>query len=412
MRLLPPLPRLPRPVPLLAVAAVVSAAGCGGESVSTAVEGVPSVLLDEPEVRFGSLDGPEALVPVGPVALSSDGTLWAAQPQDGEVIAVGPDGALRHRVGGLGEGPGEFATISLLGWVGDSLWVTDNRNRRITFYGPDGGERGTAPLPAATVGADPRGLIAPAPDDERSGAFTALTPGGAVFTAAPGPETFMDADAPIDGVDPVVLAPRDGGPGEVIATTRGVRNRLIVAETSGGEIRSIAIFRQPWNDGSLVATPPGGTGVVVVDRPVAVPGTPAAYRVSWIALSGDTLWSTTRGFTPVPVDATHRDSLIAAWAANGTSEDALRDRLYLPATLPPASSVFVGRDGRVWVGRERPGGRLGGDWDVFSTDGVLEIEVTAPASVDLRAAADAVVWGVEIDELDVPTLVRYALPGG
>ncbi|MEQ9569568.1 MAG: hypothetical protein RLN75_05215, partial [Longimicrobiales bacterium] len=108
----------------------------------------------------------------------------------------------------------------------------------------------------------------------------------------------------------------------------------------------------------------------------------------------------------------HRDSLIAAWAANGTSEDALRDRLFLPATLPPASSVFVGRDGRVWIGRERPGGRLGGDWDVFSPDGTLEMEVTAPASVDLRAADAAVVWGVEVDDLDVPSLVKYALPGG
>lgn len=402
-------PLLRRPAPLLAALLV---AGCGGDGSSAPGDAVPTVALSAPDLRFGSLDGPDALVPVGPVALAHDGVLWAAQSQDGEVIGVGPDGALLHRVGGLGEGPGEFAMVSLLGWVGDSLWVTDNRNRRATYYGPDGSERGNAPLPAATVGADPRGLVDLDPSDERSSELTALVPGGAVFTAWPGAQTLMDPAAPVDGVDPVLYTTREGGAGDVIATTRGVRNRVIIAQTAGGEIRSIGIFRQPWSDGSLLAMSPAGDALVVVDRPVAAPDGPAAYRVTRIGLSGDTAWSTTRGFEPVPVDAAHRDSVIAAWANDATSEDVLRERLFLPASLPPASAAFVGRDGRVWVGRERPGGRVGGLWDVFSPEGTLEMEVTAPPGVDLRAADDAVVWGVETDALDVPFLVRYGLPGG
>ena len=404
-----PSPLLRRCAPLLAGFLV---AGCGGDGSSAPDGEVQTVELSAPDLRFGSLDGPDALVPVGPVALADDGSLWAAQSQDGEVIAIGSDGVLRHRVGGLGEGPGEFAMVSLLGWVGDSLWVTDNQNRRVTFYGPDGGERGTVPMPAATVGADPRGLVDLPADDQRAGAFDALVPGGAVFTAWPGPQTLMDPAAPIDGVDPLLFTSREGGPGEVIGTTRGVRNRVVIAQMAGGEIRSIAIFRQPWSDGSLVAVRPGGDGLVVVDRPVAGTDEAGAYRVTRIGLSGDTVWSTTRPFTPAPVDLAYRDSLLAAWSNNGASEDALRERMFLPPTLAPASAAFVGRDGRVWVGRERPGGRIGGRWDVYSAEGTLEMEVTAPARVDLRAADAATVWGVETDELDVPFLVRYRLPGG
>ncbi len=404
-----PSPLLRRCAPLLVGFLV---AGCEGDGSSDPDGEVQTVELSAPDLRFGSLDGPDALVPVGPVALADDGSLWAAQSQDGEVIAVGSDGVLRHRVGGLGEGPGEFAMVSLLGWVGDSLWVTDNRNRRATFYGPDGSERGNAPLPAATVGADQRGLVDLDPADERSSELTALVPGGAVFSTGPGAQTLMDPAAPVDGIDPVLHTTREGGAGDVIATTRGVRNRVIIAQTAGGEIRSIGIFRQPWSDGSLLATSPAGDALVVVDRPVATADEPAAYRVTRIGLSGDTAWSTTRPFTPVPVDLAYRDSLLAAWSNNGASEDALRERMFLPPTLAPASAAFVGRDGRVWVGRERPGGRIGGRWDVYSAEGTLEMEVTAPARVDLRAADAATVWGVETDELDVPFLVRYRLPGG
>ncbi|MFG0253044.1 MAG: hypothetical protein ACF8NJ_09250 [Phycisphaerales bacterium JB038] len=378
------------------VAALVTA-GCGGDGSSAPDDAVPEVELSAPDLRFGSLDGPDALVPVGPVALAEDGSLWVVQAQDFEVVALEPSGAVRARVGGAGEGPGEFGAVSDLGWAHDTLWVSDSRNRRLTFYAADGTFLGTEPLPA------------PATEQPPTSAFLGLLSDGALFVEGPTTEVLMNPEGATSGAFPIWTTPRGGGPPRAVARSSGAFSRVVIAETSGGEIRSIAIFRQPWNDGSLVAVRPGGDGLVVVDRPVAGPDGPAEYRVTRIGPSGDTAWSTTRGFTPLPVDRAHRDSVIAAWAANGTSEDALRARLFLPATLPPASSVFVGRDDRVWVGRERPRGVAGGRWDVFSFDGSLEFELTAPAAVELRAADARAVWGVETDDLDVPYLVRCPL---
>jgi hypothetical protein len=95
--------------------------------------------------------------------------------------------------------------------------------------------------------------------------------------------------------------------------------------------------------------------------------------------------------------------------AYGTPAAALehyKKGVYAPAFLPPISRLVAGGDGTVWIQRwksERwlaidPGGRLMG-------------EVLLPPRVSIFAAERDYVWGVELDENDVPYVVTYHVTG-
>jgi hypothetical protein len=402
----PALPRLGTPG--LALLVAISLAGCSETSPGSLDGEVPVLDLREPAVRFGSLDDPESsLVPVSHLALAPDGSVWAAQGQDGQLLVVAQDGTPLSRVGGLGEGPGEFGGIQGLGWVGDTLWVTDNRNDRVTFVDGDGRLIGSMPRPRTEVG------------DDATASFTGLLLDGALFTGGPSLAVLTDPNTPTSGDDPVLWTARDGTTARPIAVRSGTRLQVVVTEMAGGEIRSISVFRQPWSDGSLVAIAPGGRSIAVVDRRLPDEGEPTAFRVTRIGIAGDTVWSTTRPYSPVEADRTRQDSVLARYAENGPSLEALEEVIFRPTIQPPASSVFVGRDGRTWVGRESPADSGTGEgsaagakrrWDVFGSDGQLVAIFNVPVAIELLAADGAVAWGVETDDLDVPYLVRLDLP--
>lgn len=378
------------------------------ESTNDPFEETRTITLSTPDVRVGSLDGPDALVPVGALVLAVDGSIRAGQGQDGTVLAVGADGSRRFVAGGLGEGPGEFASISGLGWVGDTLWVSDNRSRRVTLLDDAGEMLGTLPYPTVT----PAGASDADPDTEpsRSVTFIGLVEGGSIHQAGPTGNAMIEPDAPISGDDPVLFAPRAGGSGTMVAMRSGTRDQVVFARIEGGQIVSISVFGQPMSDRSLIALGASGDGLAVVDRRV-VPGDVAPqYTVTRILPAGDTLWSTRRPYTPVASDPSRQDSIVEAWADQPDARDQLRARLFFPESLPPARSVFIGRDGRTWVARERPDPMSPSVWDVFAADGRLAAEVTAPGGIELKAADRSVVWGIETDAVDVPYLVRFRLP--
>lgn len=386
------------PRPLLVLALTLPLAACSGVD-ERPVAIVPDLELGPPTMRFGSLDDEAtALVPVRALTLDADGVVWLTQSQDGEVLALSPSGAVSRRLGGLGEGPGEYGSVDALGWVGDTLWVSDLQLRRVTLYDMGGTGLGTLPIAPLAMG------------EERSASFSALVQGGALYTTAPalggvGPDAF-----PQQGVDSLRVAPRSGGSSRAIATRSATRARALVINAVGGEVRAIQVFVQPWSDGSLHAVTPGGEGLVVVDREVDPDQTTPQYRVTRLTLAGDTLWSTPRGYTPHPLDPAYRDSVLTTYAREPFDLDEVRAAVFTPPTLPPVTSIFAARDGRVWVGREHAVGATEWRWDVFDAAGRLERSVVGPAQVVLLAAHRNVVWGVETDPFDVSYVVRYSLP--
>lgn len=90
---------------------------------------------------------PDEFGRVGAVALGPDGAVFVADAANLEVRVFGLDGAHLRTFGRGGEGPGEFASIYSVAWVGDRLLTYDPHLGRIGEFSAEGewlGQRRTA----------------------------------------------------------------------------------------------------------------------------------------------------------------------------------------------------------------------------------------------------------------------------
>lgn len=125
----------------------------GGAALEWTVDTVAVIgeAMGEDEYQFASLT-PE-LVSGGP-----DGHVFALDRQGGRVLEYGPDGRHVATYGRKGNGPGELTFPGALDLgPGDTLWVTDLMNRRLTGFPRGGGDPRTIPYP--DVGAFPSARV-------------------------------------------------------------------------------------------------------------------------------------------------------------------------------------------------------------------------------------------------------------
>lgn len=377
------------------LAATLSLAACGD-----APDPVPEVarwaLAPEPSLRIGSLeDGPDALVRVGALAVTGDGRVLVTQSQDGQVRVYSPDGSLEARIGQSGEGPGEFQVVSQVGRMGDTVWVTDSRSRRTSWFDAGGELLRDERYPE----------VAPPAEGHRADYVRPLADGRAIAL------TSAEFQSDLEGTDhrfPLLVTARDGSDPVTVGTRNLQHERAMLVSGSAGAFTSIQVFTQRWSDHTLWANAPDGTSIVIVERPVASTPDSASYRVTRVGLAGDTVFSTAVRYRPLALAAAERDSLVRRYTQNGDmSESDLRNVLFLPDLHPPATEVFVGLDGATWIARERPDGASEITWDVVGPDGAHVASVSGPAGLRLMAADGRTAWGLETGDFDEPYVVRY-----
>lgn len=97
-------------------------------------------LSSTPTVEIQSSDaGGATLFRVTQTLRLSSGHIAALNSGSNEVFIFAPDGQLRLRIGGDGDGPGEFRRASsMVSFSEDSLAVLDNRRGRLSVFGPFG----------------------------------------------------------------------------------------------------------------------------------------------------------------------------------------------------------------------------------------------------------------------------------
>ncbi len=84
-----------------------------------------------------------------------------------------------------------------------------------------------------------------------------------------------------------------------------------------------------------------------------------------------------------------------------------RDAIYLPPHKPPVADAKLGRDGTVWLrGPDAPDG--GAAWTCLDRSGSMLGRVLLPTNFQLMAVDRHHAWGQALDELDVPSLVRFS----
>jgi hypothetical protein len=317
-------------------------------------------------------------------------------------------GRFVRTIGRSGDGPGEFKTITELGWLGDTLWVSDMVNRRVTFFRPNGRVLGTMAEPTEVV------------IDSSSRSLIGLLRGGtAVVSIAPLVAEPGDDNRSVNVGRPIrmELQTRQGKSIRPLATYHSSRDvaQLRFAGTALGG----AALPQPFGDNPLVRLAPNGSEVVVLERKTATAGDSATFQLTRTDASGRQQSVLRFSYLPERVRRTHVDSVLRQYGTSlllsaqkrgsriseATFRDAARKAIIVPQYFPPVADFMVGADGTLWLQRN-PRRDL---WMIVDRDGRIAGEVQVPPGVQLRYARGEQVWAVAYDEDDVPTLVRYRI---
>lgn len=375
---------------LLITAAALAA--CGSDALLD--EGAPQLLATR-STTFGAEGGEAALSGVFGVAVAADGSVYLSEPQFARVVAFNADGTFARVVGERGNGPGEFGIPGGLSWRGDSLAVSDFQ-RGIHLFAPEGDFARLVSFSfsdgSSSFGVNP---MFPMPD----GSIAAFAPSSStdITEGRVTHERWLKTSREGTILDTLAVLAVDG---RLISVSYQDRTR------TGGH---------PLAWSPLLAVPPNGASMVVLDRPVATEPGSATYRVLRLGLDGDTLIAASRAYTPIAVGSAQIDSIARAtaegWAAlMGATAPALAaeivDQVTWPSYLPPVTEILAGSDGSLWVRRETMGAPMA-RWEVLAEDLTPIGRLDLPLDLELKVVARDHFYAVELDDFDVPTVVRY-----
>lgn len=388
-----------RPTPFAAAAsiylctAVLAACGNGGgagdavvrdsvgitivESAYLAEPMAPFVIVQEPDVQIGQLDGPAEYTfrTITGARRLSDGRILVADVD--RIHIYDAAGAHLTTVGRAGEGPGEFGRVRSVVLCGGEIMVGDFTRPHLAVFDDQGSYVRTDPLPPS--GAPfPLGLEACTPDGapllRSANVFVLGAPGLSDSTAV---ITLMRMRGPamLDTLAHVPTVRRDGGypPPFSSTTLLGYRDSTIYAlESDRIELRSY------HHDGGLRRI----ARINTTPRPVSADDL-ERERTAII-----------EGF-PEPMRAEFRADL---------------EKLPAIATMPAVSRMRVDPLGRAWLRpynpRWEPEDTL---WSVLDADGAFAGRVAMPAGLTVHEIGQDYVLGVWQDELDVSYVRLYRI---
>jgi hypothetical protein len=361
------------------------------EFVVSADAGASPQLTVVEAARLGSLSDPDiGFSVVTAVAVGPDRRMYVAEGQDRHVRIYDAAGNLERVVGRQGQGPGEFQSLLKLGLLGDTLWVVDPGNGRISLFNRDGDLIGTVAAPRI---ATERGSLFPMylrPDRNWVSGGVSGTPVAGAISTYTSPELLFDVD------------------GALVDTLRNVE---IVAVPAGVAIDSISMPREALLPDHPIILHDPGTRTMIVRRASPTSNAPSSFSIASISISGDTVFDISLEYAPIPVDDAYVDRVVEQLAAGPRArlgaariERALRSAL--PAYHPPVTQVRLGEDGTIWLRRERDRANEA-RYLIIESDGVVRGSVRLPGTVQIMWSGRDELVGMEPDDFDVPWLIRY-----
>ncbi len=288
-----------------------------------------------PVGTFGGSSGDPAfdLSHVDGVALLSNGGLATFQMDDNVVLIFGPDGRGVKRLGGAGQGPGQFVTGKLLRLAGDTLLVIDDGNARATWIVPARGVIATTSL---------NGRLPPLvgrPAGKLANGDLVLTSAGITesHVGPPGTKSFPQPNAQ------VVVLPR-AGTGVTVASVPDVELGAIAVSASSPVVSARVRFSPEPQ--------------VVVWNNFIVTGAARSYAFELRDGSGRTVQTIAVGLPRRPVTSALRAADLAlrlsqSYGGRPARDDPKRAAL-IEATpfadsIPAYSGLFVSPNQTLWV---------------------------------------------------------------
>ena len=350
--------------------------------------------------RLGDLDGPEwaQFQALTDAAFAPDGTLFLLDPIEPAVVAVSPEGSLRFRVGGRGEGPGEYRSPQSVDVLpGGTIVVFDGRKRAFLLYDEEGGFIDEV-RPDLTVGV-------PAAPMEVAGDGTLLALPERLVTGRHGAAMLTGAGIRSVGVDlPLLRVPvRNDGAATVVT-------RVPLAP---GLEEATSLFRAFVPEASLGVVL--GTGVAILH--------PGAYRIEILSASGSEVTVVQRNLDVRATSAADRSAFLRRMeeesdrvrtlgqGGGGRPGGGRPDPWFYP-TVSPATRIVTNGGGSIWVQRTTADDATApGPVDLLSADGTYRGTLPADGrGLPVAFGPGGLVAFFERGEFGVPMTTVLRLP--
>jgi hypothetical protein len=357
------------------VAIVVSDAPAWREGEAWILDSVPSVRIGGSEQAEPAYD----LLRVGDAIRLSDGAIALINGGTSDVRIYGADGRHRRTIGRAGDGPGEFRAMEVLDRSpGDTLFVYDYLQRRLTAIAPDGTVLEARALRAGSEG----GFVQP---------LARLSDGTWAATS----QVFSgDASEGVrrDSLSVIRLAPELDSISDSIGAFPA--SEMYISRGGEGSNRFITFSLIPF----------GLTTRIGAGRDRIYVGNPERYLIEVYRPDGALERSIRRPVERAPVTeeavARLRESELA-----GTEDPRFQRQVEekwksapVPALMPAYGRVTVDRDGYLWVEAPRVLGSDPGAADVFDPEGRLLGRIALPPSFRITEIGRDYILGVAEDE--------------
>lgn len=360
------------------------------------------VWLATPDLRIGSSEGEVLLGRVSGLAAGPDGGVLVADDQAQQVMEFDSCGALIRTYGRPGQGPGEFYSPAYVGVRGDSVWVTDPAQRRVSWFTGTAKPLLTFQITESDYAAPwrlsmPRGPVAA----ERFAANVSVPP--MVLTR-------MQVERL-----PIVAIDRKGRTVDTLEWRNVLHGPLVLRNPDNPWAGLVT--RQPFGEVTRWTVLPDGTGIAVAD--VSSVSRPT-LSVRVLDGKGKAVWDVSSAYRPKTLPQTTvrrvRENLVQRVlrargpGANRASEarDIVNENLHIPDFLPTVTGIVATASKDVFVRREPAAENDPQRWTWFRA-GRRVGDVFVPAEVEVRAASSREMWGVLRDDLDVEYVVRLTL---
>ena len=348
----------------------------------------PLHVLSEPVFRVGWAEGDPAFQELSAGVLLSDGRVVAAEADGSAIYFFSEDGLLEERVGGTGEGPGEYREIlAIHALPGDSLIVQDPSAVRGTVLDSQGDHVRDFRLP-------------PFSTFEKDGARGMVT-NRAVGVSADQHLLFWPYSYAVAG--PVSSGWIDGG--------------ILKASLEGSSVDTV--FSAPFVD-----HPASGTenpfrlfGAVAVGAGIALYARSDEPQVMWLDQDG-AIVQVSRWFSPErPVDdAVWREYAesylegLSPEADPARAERTLAERkMAANKVLPVFRTFHADAEGNAWLGEYTVPGTPPRRYTVILHDGSLLGWVDLPSSLTILDITHDRILGVERNQWDVQAIAVYEI---
>lgn len=348
------------------------------------------------------------------VAVDAHGHVYVLDDGEQRIRVFAPDGAPLRSMGRLGSGPAEFRRARWLRVLGDTLWVHDPMNARLTAFSTDDG----ALRENTRADATPMRL-----DD--------ISPVGHYETSV----SHEDRPSAVNPLMVRILHVESGGERRELLRYARSRAWLSIHAYAHGEPFSASSrigqlnMRQPFDDEPLWRVGPAGQSLVVVLRDEGTSGSTGnpfgagrgtqSIRILSLGFAGDTLFnhrfvspaiSVTDAHVRAIVDsmANPPDALRAGGKRIAGDPNEIRDSLYVPRVWPAVTELFVGDDGTYWLRQPQPPAPFATFWR-FTASGEPLPPVRVPAGLRLVRVTATRLWAVREDDDGVPVVEMHEL---